>query len=702
MKKILVTACALLAYASSLTAQSLYWDSNGSAAGAGATPAGNWTSSSFWNTLSDGTGATGAWTPGATAVFSAGADATGAYQITLDAGTTTFGGLTVEDGTTVTILNPDPATVNFEAQGAAAVDVASGKTLDLKSPVTGAGGLTKTGSGTLNVHSNSTYTGNTILNAGVLTSSNREATFGDPATSVLKLNGGRLHNGQDRQGSGIYFPVKNAVELTATTVISGAGTMDLLLDGNITTSGGTLVISNTLATATTFSLQLNGGGYDFTSPIYMTNNVLGQVRLDLWASNTSPAQIISGVISGSGLVRRSCWAGGEGGISVLAAQNTYTNTTSINGGFLGFGSSSVGVHPNVVSGPVGTNTLSIVADDEIGFLAWGAPRTIGNRIIFGNNAGINTKVLGDHNVTFLGPIDLGTAARTITITNPAVTVHFTGVASNTSALTKAGPGTLAFNNANTRSGTLAVDEGTLSVNNVSGSGTGSGAVTVAAGAAISGTGSVAGAATVAGTVAPGNGAAGTLTFSGGVDLSGANYTWELTANAESAGSFDQIAVTGGSLALDGSSVLTLNFAGTATSPTSGNAFWQAARSWTIVNVNGGSNPGSANFATIQGTNGITAGTFSTSVAGNGSIVLNYAPANVVVPQPTITSITGSGTSKTVTWSSVNGVPYTLQYSTDLGTTNWNDLTPVVATGSSASTTDTNATNAFRFYRVRTP
>jgi hypothetical protein len=86
-----------------LFAVPLYWDVNGSTAGAGGpTPSGTWDATATnWNPVVDGTGTTQAWTNTAdTAVFSAGTDATGAYTITIT-GTQTTGGVTIEDGTAV-------------------------------------------------------------------------------------------------------------------------------------------------------------------------------------------------------------------------------------------------------------------------------------------------------------------------------------------------------------------------------------------------------------------------------------------------------------------------------------------------------------------------------------------------------------------------------------------------------------------------
>ena len=74
---------------------------------------------------------------------------------------------------------------------------------------------------------------------------------------------------------------------------------------------------------------------------------------------------------------------------------------------------------------------------------------------------------------------------------------------------------------------------------------------------------------------------------------------------------------------------------------------------------------------------------------------------VVVPAPQITSITLSSGLVTVTWTSVAGHFYRLQYNADLTTTNWVDLLPeVTAAGPTSSATDllTGGVDQ-RFYRV---
>ena len=74
---------------------------------------------------------------------------------------------------------------------------------------------------------------------------------------------------------------------------------------------------------------------------------------------------------------------------------------------------------------------------------------------------------------------------------------------------------------------------------------------------------------------------------------------------------------------------------------------------------------------------------------------------VSAPRPSITSIARVGANVFLTWSATAGISYRLQYNTNLLTSNWFDVPgDVLASGASASITNTAATNAQRFYRVR--
>jgi photosystem II stability/assembly factor-like uncharacterized protein len=116
---------------------------------------------------------------------------------------------------------------------------------------------------------------------------------------------------------------------------------------------------------------------------------------------------------------------------------------------------------------------------------------------------------------------------------------------------------------------------------------------------------------------------------------------------------------------------------------------------------------------------ITAGQASSNVtytAGTGSAVtlscvvtssagcVSAGGQNVsvtVVPQPEISSVTMSANNVVLVWTSLVGVGYQVQYTTDLTTpVTWTDLgSPVNATGATATYTDSLPTDVQRFYQI---
>jgi hypothetical protein len=64
------------------------------------------------------------------------------------------------------------------------------------------------------------------------------------------------------------------------------------------------------------------------------------------------------------------------------------------------------------------------------------------------------------------------------------------------------------------------------------------------------------------------------------------------------------------------------------------------------------------------------------------------------------TVTQSIHALTLTWSTVAGQIYQLQYTTNLAQPNWNNFgSPLLATNGVLTVSDTNCANAQRFYRV---
>lgn len=241
-------ACVLAGAAS---AQTLYWDTNSTTAGAGATPSATWSTTGGankkWSTSSAGTLATANWTSGADAVFSAGTDATGAYTVTVS-GTQNVSSITVEEGHPTfsggTAINFSDATPDFT--------VASGSTATVSTDLTGTNGLTKLGAGTVIFGTNDkAYTGTTTISAGTL-----QLNFNQTFTTVA-LAGGTL--------------ALNSATTTITTLnLSANSTIDFSSSVNTTLNlttlnlnGFTLNITNwTAASDFFYSTNWTGATYD--------------------------------------------------------------------------------------------------------------------------------------------------------------------------------------------------------------------------------------------------------------------------------------------------------------------------------------------------------------------------------------------------------------------------------------------------------
>ena len=221
---VLLLLAVCLGYANQASAQTLYWDINGTTAGAGgATPAGTWSttggSNKKWSTSSAGTVTTVNWTSGNDAVFSAGTDATGAYTVTVS-GTQNVSSIKVQAG------SPTLGTgvINF-SDTTPDILVASGSTLTFGSALTSSNNSLNLGS--------ATFTGTTVFSANTT------------LTGTVNLAGGTLQ----LSGSSYTFGTLN---ITGNSTIDFAGTTTL----NVTTfnisAGVSLTILNWAAAADYF------------------------------------------------------------------------------------------------------------------------------------------------------------------------------------------------------------------------------------------------------------------------------------------------------------------------------------------------------------------------------------------------------------------------------------------------------------------
>ncbi len=298
-----------------------------------------------------------------------------------------------------------------------------------------------------------------------------------------------------------------------------------------------------------------------------------------------------------------------------------------------------------------------------------------------SEAGTSTLTIGDNDAsaTFSGAINDGFARQM--------------------ALTKIGNGTETLSGANNYTGPTTVNAGTLTIN-----GSISSPVSVIGGV-FGGTGPIYGTVSVGAGGAIGAGSSvGKLTLAISMDLSaGGTNIWELgTLTDNSTGTpgtdFDLIdyqSVSSSFDLTDASLIVDVSAVNTA------DPFWGSTRTWTIITSFG--QTGGSNFKAVEVRGSTPAGTFTT--ANNGTTVeLTFTPGAVpfTPPKPKVTSVVPtSPTSVTVNYTNtLAGTNYVVQYRTNLNTTNWISLAPVLAGGTTSSSTDTPpAGSAHRYYRV---
>jgi len=403
--------------------------------------------------------------------------------------------------------------VNLGAQTLTLSGASAGSTIS--GQISGTGGLIKTGANTWTLTASNTYTGATTISNGTLQIGNGGTTGRlNPTSNVSIASGATLAvNRSDRILANT--DISPNLSGAGTVVMLGTGTLSLRgnnsgLTGGVRVEQGTLDFGNSqlnLGTGT-LTLGVNGGTgavrawvnddgiQAFSNAIVLASGHTGSLTIEMTGENNFPgtpgsSKTFTGGITGTNNLTISNNSGVEnlnfntgainhtgtitfGGtattglttinaaigsnvtsltqngtsILVLTASNTYTGTTTLNAGTLRVGN----------NGALSTNTFTInggvFASDSA------TARTITNAITMGGNV-----QLGDATGTgalTLSNIDLGTAARTFTVSNNTTVA---GVISNTGGLTKAGAGTMTLAGVNTYSGTTTIGAGVLAVTN---------------------------------------------------------------------------------------------------------------------------------------------------------------------------------------------------------------------------------------------
>ena len=431
-----------------------------------------------------------------------------------------LGQLTLNGGTLATTadltLNSNRG-LSLGASGGT-VDVATGTTVSYGGSVAGGGALTKTGTGTLNFTAASSYTGATAVNEGTFSISNNTA-LGTGAGGVTVASDATLALSGDITVTG------ESLSLTGDGTATNVGALRNVSGDNIWAGNITIAAGATRINADAGSLLITG---NITTTGSGNFNIGGNADIE-----------VSGIISGPLALFKS--SVGAGTLTLSNAGNTYTGITTIGAGTVKISSEgNLGATPgSVVSNSLRlrggalqtTATLSFSATRGVLLSNGGGGFNVGagttltvNGVIAGANtdtlekSGTGTLALtaaNTHSGALLissGSVQLGTggttgslaASSTITdngalIFNRSNTVtQGTDFSSSsiggTGSVTQLGgtgsTGTLVFTAANTYSGGSTIAGGAVYVNNSSGSGLGTGDVTVNTMATLGGSGAV--------------------------------------------------------------------------------------------------------------------------------------------------------------------------------------------------------------------
>ncbi len=274
-------------------------------------------------------------------------------------------------------------------------------------------------------------------------------------------------------------------------------------DGIVNNSGNSQTILSSLNLSNTQTWNASAG------------NLAIQGAVNLGANGLTFAgardMTVGSVIQGSGsVIKQNAGALTLGGTGA----NTYSGGTTLNGGTIAAAKVDA----------FGTGPLAINA---------------GNLNIAGFNQTVGM-------VSLVGGSISGTSGQ---LNGSSYQVQFGTVSARlggTGALVKAGGGVATLTGANVFSGGTVINGGTLALNNLFGSGTGSGNVTINSGGTLVGMGSIGGAVTIqtGGTISAGSGV-GVLTTGAEFWLGGSTYRWEINDAASAAGvGWDLLNVSG--------------------------------------------------------------------------------------------------------------------------------------------------------------
>jgi len=522
----------------------------------------------------------------------------------------------------------------------------NGQSTTYSGSLSGSGSLTKSGEGTLTLLGNNSY-GDTTISAGTLQVGNGGA-YGTLGSGNILNNGVLAFN---RSGT---TTVSNSISGTGSLSQNGGGT--ILISGNNTYTGGTMINAGTLLTsgnerlADTGAVTVNTGAAFRLGGNETIGSLNGAGSADLGANNlTLSSGSFSGALAGSGDLYKT----GADAFTLSGTSSGFTGDLYLQNGSVVAGSSTALNANNFVLMSAGS-TFTANQDIVLGGIDQNGGIIDGSGVITSistiTRSGEFNAVLADVKGFNSGVLKLGSGTTTLGAANT-----YTGTTKVTEGTLALGAGgALASNSsAQVASGAtlnLAAKNQTLADVKVNGTVSGSGSLTVTG--TLSGSGTVNPDTVVTGTHSPGN-SPGIQTFGGNLTYQpGSSMVWQLADNTTSNSPvvYDQV-IVGGNLTFNGATSLQLVFNDVGSLVNWTDSLWSSNQSWTIFQVSGATT-GLNNFTIASGTLFDAYGNdFATTLAGSSfsitqsgqNVVLNYnTPAPVGVPEPSTYALFGLG------------------------------------------------------------